>query len=230
MAKFNKKVLGTVAGALGDVVFKTRVNKTYVASRPANPKVAMDEVSVFNRNKFRFISKLSGAINQVFWYRYIWKNSNAPGQIVNNKVYSANYPRLKSFDLNNVLLLPIEEGFSVELISFSLINQVLSVTTSPLGDDSGVKTNNRVSLQGILLMTETNDTTVKPYSFISFSCEDVINVPGEQLTFSTTLEGVEDFNKLRNYNKLSMAANLLTKNKEGLPKNASVNICYQQNL
>lgn len=225
MAKFTKKVLGTVAGAVGDVCIKTYFDTTYVSTRPSSYKTPMDEVSVAIRDKFTFITKLSGAVNNVFWLRYIWKNSKARGYTVNNKVFSVNYPRLNYFsDIKNMRLLPLEEGFDAKLVSFSLSETKLKVTTSALGEDSGIKNNKRVSLQGILFSTEPTSEDLLPYSFVPFYTDDIFANEGEELNFESDILTADNQNSLQPYKKTIIVANLITKDKSGQPKNASVNL------
>lgn len=225
MAKFVKKTLGTAAGAIGDIMFKTRNGNTYIASRPSSQKTPMDEKSVSIRDKFKFLTKLSGAVNHIFWLQYIWKNSKAPGESVNNKVFKANYPVLNTYsDMKDAYLLPIDEGFDAELISFSINKLILSVKTSALGEDSGVVTNKKVSLQGIIFLTEPYNVKKLPYAFIPFETEDVENVFGEELNFEVLIESANKVNLLDKYGKKEIIANLITKDKTGQPKNVSINL------
>ena len=74
MAILKNGILGSVTGAAGDIVFRTRNGKTYISSKASLYPPRNDVKSVAIRKKFRFCTRLFSAIGKVFWLKFLWNN------------------------------------------------------------------------------------------------------------------------------------------------------------
>lgn len=225
MARLDKKNLGNVKGKVGDLVFRNLFGNTYIASAPVKYTTPMDEVSVKNRNKFSFFQALSSAVGQIYWFKQIWKNSRIPGNIFNNKFFTANNKLVTAdYNINDILLIPVEDGFYAEAVSSSFTTKQLTVTVAQLGSDSGIKKNKKISAQGLIYLQHPKNQNKAQYAFLPVFSDDLTAVEGEEITFTLLFSDLEQ-SLYKAYNSHSFVINLMTKDAQGAPKNASINIC-----
>ena len=66
MANLRKKVLGTVSGAVGDILFRTKNGRNYIGTRPLSFVPGKDEKSVARRKRFAMATRLAKQINSIY--------------------------------------------------------------------------------------------------------------------------------------------------------------------
>lgn len=227
MATLDEQFFGKGRGRIGDFVLKKRYGRQYIARRPSKVKTPMDSGSVFRRSKFRICSKLFSALGKNFWIKFFWKEADIPKDTWLQKMIHVNYERItENLDFRDILMVPAEEGFEAQLENYTFENGVLTVKIKPFPDDSVVTENSRLSLQGLFYFNTTDDKTIDPYLFVSFSAEDQKYVPGESMTFSASIHGEEKVAS-KNYQKYSLLVNLFIKDSNGKPTNISENIYFE---
>ena len=64
MADLRKKVLGTVSGSVGDILFRVRNGKNYLGTKPLSFMPGTDENSIQRRKRFAMATRLAKPIIQ----------------------------------------------------------------------------------------------------------------------------------------------------------------------
>jgi len=230
MATLNKKILGALTGSVGDVVFKSRKGKTYIASKPASYDLRMDEKSVHLRSKFGFCTSLFSAMGKVFWFKYLWNNPDIPGDSIINKLFIANYNRVPP-DLNfsNILLTPMEGQFAPVLTKVESINFNITFAFEPLGSGIINEVQNKVSLQGVMSLENPYESTGKPIKFIPVSSEIIISEPNQPITFECLIMP-KDQPFYNDYRVRKFLVNILVRDTKDVPLISSFNIIGNLNL
>lgn len=114
MAHINRKILGSIKGRIGDVVFRERNGKVIVFSRPKKYKKTKSQKLKNERKKFATVVMLANIIKNSTDLYSIWKNSNLPGSNAYQKIIKNNLKLTNNVDLsiNNILLPP---GIDIQL-------------------------------------------------------------------------------------------------------------------
>jgi hypothetical protein len=138
MALITKQALGFISGILGPVVCKVRQGRNYISRKPINSKLPMDNGSVFRREQFRFIGKLSKAIYASQLLRKEWeKNKTENTWCTYDDIFKHNYtsakyndpgyiPQLlpgRGFSLNNPQITKIRNGYEIKAGLSSAVGQ-----------------------------------------------------------------------------------------------------------
>lgn len=227
MANLNDSPLGNARGSIGPFVFKKRYGRIYVARKPEKFTVPQDEGSKFRRGKFRICTKLFSALGKNFWVKYFWKQTDIPGDTWMHKMYHVNYDRITDdLDFRDIIMVPSEEGFKAETESVTFENGVLTVKVKPFPEDSVVKENSRLSLQGIFYFNTPKEEVKELYLFVPFSAEDQKYNPAEELIFSVKLKAADEIQS-EDFQKYSLLVNLFIKDSDGQPTNISENIYFE---
>jgi hypothetical protein len=222
--KLDKKILGMPKGSLGDLTFKTRKGKTYIATRPKKV-IRTDPNSLEAKGKFSFASGLFSAMYKVHIFKTIWDMSEIPGENGYKKMF-INYNRIsKDRDLSSVLLLPVEAGFTVNFISAEFSGDNLKIITAPLGADSAISTDQKISAQGVIVQKDPGEPERKQYSFLPYASDSIIQDGNDNLVFDLSM--TTGGNLLPSYESRYFFFNLVTKDKQGIPKNSSAAIIVE---
>ncbi|NPV10419.1 MAG: hypothetical protein HPY57_01325 [Ignavibacteria bacterium] len=108
MADVNKKIIGTLKGKLGDVVFRERNGKLIAYSKPKKYKKTKSVKLKKERSKFATVVQLANIIKSIPDLYLIWKNSDLPGSNAYQRIIKNNLKLTNGVDLstNNLLLPP----------------------------------------------------------------------------------------------------------------------------
>lgn len=90
MAIVKSKVIGSVSGKLGDLVFRQMNGKTFVSVRPKKYKSTKSTRAKNVRNGFKEINKFASTVNKDEIIKKIWMQSNAKGRSAYTKIIKAN--------------------------------------------------------------------------------------------------------------------------------------------
>lgn len=114
MAHINRKILGSIKGTIGDVVFRERNGKVIVFSRPKKYKKTKSQKLKNERKKFATVVKLANIIKNSTDLYSIWKASKLPGSNSYQKIIKNNLKLTDDVNLsvNNILVPP---GINLEL-------------------------------------------------------------------------------------------------------------------
>ncbi len=216
MAQMKKQVLGSVSGALKDIVFRERYGKNYAAMRPASFKTPEDPASVGRRSKFKMAVELSKAINQSAELKSLWKPDTPTGLSPYNFIVKTNYFRVTAdAPGNNVLLVP-SGGFPISAVSVDIAAAQVKVKLEAIGTNNGIDPLIETKLRMFSVLYNSNPSVPDnlPYSYITLGSDEVNTDLGVQLDFTSPLDGTEqyDYNQYQDHKVYFV---LVTLNAEG---------------
>lgn len=194
MAKINKQILGQVHGALGEITFRSRNGKAYLATKPDSFTPGMDEKSVARRERFGLSIKLAKAIYSAKVLRSIWEQITPEGLSAYNQIMRTNYSLIGSGDLSTSLVrLTPMLGFNLGSPNVELGPLNLSVDLQAIGEASGIDVLNEPSLKlvSVIYLGNPTDTSLKKTEFITYVSEAKATDLTTALQFSNTLSDVE---------------------------------------
>ncbi|MBK9097333.1 MAG: hypothetical protein IPM14_04260 [bacterium] len=140
MANLRKKVLGTVSGAVGDVLFRTKNGKNYVGTKPLSFIPGKDEKSIARRKRFAMATRLARPINSIYNLKSLWKSVTPADLSPYNQIVKANYTSVQSDLVSNQVKLVPDIGFSMQTNSIELDENRLRVTINGVTANSGIDT------------------------------------------------------------------------------------------
>lgn len=138
MADLRKKVLGTVSGAVGDLLFRERNGKNYLGTKPSSFMPGMDEKSISRRKRFALATRLAKPINSISQLKSIWKTVAAPGLSPYNQIVKANYRNTQADSIGDMVKLSPELGFSVQATAIGIDENHLRITLDGITASSGI--------------------------------------------------------------------------------------------
>lgn len=138
MADLRKKVLGTVSGAVGDILFRAKNGKNYVGTRPLSFIPGKDANSVGRRLRFAMATRLVHPINSIYQLKSLWKALTPAGLSPYNMIVKANYINVQSDSVSDLVKLVPDIGFSVQINNITVDENHLNVTIAGLTSNSGI--------------------------------------------------------------------------------------------
>lgn len=219
------------SGTVGTVVYRQTKEGVVVASLPRSYNTSQSEAAVSDRNRFRLVSASVAGINKIHVYRSIWIGSNVKGRSISNKIQCVNKPRMRvNPDLSNLVLVPAEDNFKVELESFTIeypyASSAFAVTIKPLSTAGlTIDSIETISLQGLVCCSEPEpDATDLKLFFFAPLLPSVKPLDlNSSLEFRLPFKGA-DLIQSERYHKKSLLLNLITFNDNLEPFEASENI------
>jgi len=168
MATLTKAVLGKVSGALGDVTFRQRNGRNYLATRPSNFTPAIDLPSIARRNQFAFDCKLSAGINSMPHLKTLWSAGLTDGRSVYNTIIRKNYKFVAADSITELTHLSPGIGFRVTTSQSEVGTEGITVVINPVGSNSHVDTvlEKSVELAAIVSLCDPIDNTVEGYAIL----------------------------------------------------------------
>jgi len=125
MAKVVDKYIGSLSGALGDMVFRRYKNgSVFVARRKSSDTISYSPNCVQNRSKFKTVVKFAKVANTLPDIYKIWKNPAYAGRSPYTKILKQNIGSIndKFLPTHSCKLTPDGFGFFYELISVNSEN------------------------------------------------------------------------------------------------------------
>ena len=168
MADLRKKVLGTVSGAVGDILFRTKHGRNYVGTRPLSFTPGTDEKSIARRKRFGMATRLSRPINSIKQLKSLWKAAAPVPLHSYNMIVRANYSSVGSDSISNTIKLVPEIGFSVQITNLALDENHMRVTLDGLTAISGINpaVETHSQIVGIIHLSNPVDPEKEPHMFI----------------------------------------------------------------
>jgi hypothetical protein len=218
MATLSKAVLGRVSGSLGDITFRQRHGRNFLATRPASYSLPTDTDSILRRGRFIYSCKLSAGIISLPRLKTLWKCQAVDGKSEYNAVMSANYRFVTQDSITPQTLLSPGIGFRVTASLSEVDTEGIHVVLDPISSTAGIDTDVEKSLQlvSIISLSGALDDTVGEFAIIPLaSQEQPVGLDGT-LTFSLAFSSQESqlFQKYR-MNKAMFA--LITIDADGTP-------------
>jgi hypothetical protein len=174
MARLKKQVLGTVSGAVGDILFRVRNGNTFVGTRPASFMPGMDTASVNRRMRFALTTKLCRTINSVPELKTIWRAVTPSRLTQYNMMVKLNYNNVSHNNVSGFIKLVPEIGFGVTVTSIIIDSANLEVELQSIGTNSGIDpvTETYFKLAGVMVLSDPTDPQNAPFTFMRVIFED----------------------------------------------------------
>ncbi len=168
MADLRKKVLGTVSGAVGDILFRAKNGRNYVGTRPVSFTPGTDEKSIARRKRFGMATRLARPINSIYRLKELWKAAAPVPLHSYNMIVRANYSSVGPDSISNTVKLVPEIGFSVQSNNLELDENHMRITLQGLTSISGINPAVEIYCQivGIIHLSNPVDPEKEPHVFI----------------------------------------------------------------
>jgi len=203
MAQINKSVLGKVSGALGDVVFRERYGKSYVAIRPTSFLPGTDPESVGRRLKFELSIKFSQIINSEQVLKPLWTKVTPAGLSPFNYIMKIDYPYIEVDNVTDLAKIVPDLGFGIRTASVSFTSTEIRLSISPIEQSTRINTDIEKEIQMISVMFFNNplDESVEGYYLTNLSSPAQLLTVTEPLEFSALLysEQTVYYDKFQNH-------------------------------
>ena len=201
MATLTKSVLGKVSGALGDITFRQRKGRNYLATRPSNYTAPTDAASVARRGRFAFTCKLAANITSIPHLKMLWSAEAVDGKSVYNTIVGTNYRFVSADSITDMTYLSPGIGFFVKPTQSEIKAEGVNLVLDPIGSNAEIDLDLEKSIQltGIISLSSPIDNTVEDFALIPLaSAEQVLGLDGS-LTFSIAFSTQESqlFQKYR---------------------------------
>jgi hypothetical protein len=193
MAKIKKEILGKVRGSLGDITFRERNGKSYLATRPGSFIPGSDPASRARRDKFRLSIKLAHTIYSLDELKNFWQTETPADKIAFNYITQVNYPLIGSSNMSGLIRLVPNLGFNL-LNPASAYNQDdITVSTDPLGTNTGIDIAVETSLKlvSVIYLSDPLDNSIEDYSFLKIVSGQQATVLDQQLSFVLSLSNID---------------------------------------
>lgn len=161
MANLRKKVLGTVSGAVGDILFRTKNGKNYIGTRPLSFMPGKDEKSVARRKRFALATRLARSINSINKLKSLWKSVTPAGLSPYNQIVRVNYKNVQADSIGDRVTLVPDIGFSVQIITIDVDQNSISVTLNGITSNSGIDPAVELHFQLVGVMHLSNPVNVE---------------------------------------------------------------------
>ncbi|HCY77275.1 MAG TPA: hypothetical protein DHV28_15255 [Ignavibacteriales bacterium] len=188
MADLRKKVLGTVSGAVGDILFRAKNGKNYVGTRPLSFMPGTDERSVARRARFAMATRLAKPINSIYHLKSLWKTITPVGLSPYNQIVKANYSNVQSDSVGDLVRLVPDIGFSVQVTSITVDAAHLAVTLDSLTSSSGIDPASELFFQLVGVIHLTNPVAEGPdiHSFFRIISDEQALALNTEINFDVT--------------------------------------------
>ncbi len=193
MAQFNKQILGQAQGAVGDITFRKRNGKTYLAAKPAPFTPGSDDKSVARRGKFSITIKFAKSINSIPLLKNLWQKDAPAGVTTFNHITRTNYAMIGSGSFMTALVrLTPSLGFNISNPVAVLGPNEIKVNLDAIGDSSGIDVLNESSIKlvSIVYLGNPTDASLKKYNFLTFVSDAKATDLSTALEFNTALDNV----------------------------------------
>lgn len=211
MAQLNKQVLGRVRGALGDVVFREKNGKNFIAIKPTSFTPGSDEASIARRAKFALATKLASKINSNYELKTIWYAQTPAGLTSHNYIMRQNYAFVEPGNISGLIKLLPDAGYSTDISNLVITASDISVNVGPIGSLAGINITDEPNcrLYSLVYLSEPADNSVAPYSFMLFKSANQETKLDIELTFNFPLSS-QDSLLISKYNTKKVFSTLVT--------------------
>lgn len=216
MAELEKKFFGNLKGSLGDVVFRSRNEKNYIAQKPTSYTSPDDPQFKARTGKFRMAVKLASAVYSFYPIKKIWSSVVASGKSPFSYLVQLNYPFVENGDISNMVNMVPRSSFGVNLQNIVVDNESVVIELAPLTDLSNIDVNieKKIQILAVVLLQQPVQDTLPAYDFLKISSLKLDITMGNPLTFnipySTADVGISD-----NYTKRKVIFTALTFDEHG---------------
>jgi hypothetical protein len=222
MAQLNKSVLGTVSGALGDIIFRQRNGKNIIVMRPSRYIPPSDQGSIDRRNRFALSAKLAQSIYSVPELALLWQPLTPPGMSTFNFIIQKNILLINPTSVSSLTTITPDSKFVVNCTSSSVTADTITVELAALGNATGIDASKErnAKLAYILCLANPTNTSLPSERFVAGTSVPKQLVLDTPLSFSIALTG-QDAMSVENYGDKKLLFVLITLDSENAPVNHS---------
>ena len=159
MGILHEQILGVVKGSSGNLVFKLRKDVNYFSLKPRKKSLPMDTGSVFRRERFRFIGKLSKSIYRSLLIRMQWEKAKTNKTwCVYDDIFKTNYRKIIYNDPEGIPALFPGSGFKLKNPVVQKTETCYKINADGIGimDNFDLLSTDSITLIGIFLYTHSD--------------------------------------------------------------------------
>ncbi|MCR4418014.1 MAG: hypothetical protein NUV92_09775 [Ignavibacteria bacterium] len=210
MADVRKKIIGTLKGKLGDVVFRERNGKIIAYSKPKKYRKTKSVKLKKERNKFATVVQLANIIKSIPDLYFIWKNSDLPGSNAYQRIIKNNLQLTNGADLTiNNLLFPPGIDLNISLVEINQTRNKISEINIEIDFDNYSKEIFQEStLIGVLYKTNNSKGISAQEKFYIIQTDTQINSDSQKINLKIPVNL-----KLTNGDSILGLFGLISKNK-----------------
>jgi len=189
MAQLEKKFFGRLKGSLGDVVFRSRNDKNYIAQKPKSYTPPSDPKFKERTGKFRVAVKLASTIYSIDHLKQIWNANAGAGKTAFNELVQVNYPFVADGNLTNLIKIVPKSSFGIKLQTLTMDDSTLNIELAALSELSNidVTVEKQIQILAVIFLGTPINEALPSYEFINVSSsKQLISLSGP-LTFSIPL-------------------------------------------
>lgn len=186
MAELEKKFFGNLKGSLGDVVFRSRNEKNYVAHKPKSYTSPSDPKFKARTGKFRMAVKLTSAVYSFQPIKKIWSSVVASGKSPFSHLVQLNYPFVEDGNISNMVNMVPRSAFGINLQNITVDNESVVIELAPLSELSNVDVNieKKIQILAVVFLQQPVQDTLPAYDFLKISSLKLDVNLGNPLTFN----------------------------------------------
>lgn len=171
MAELEKKIFGSLKGSLGDVVFRSRNEKNYIAQRPKSYTLPDNEGFRQRTGKFKLNVKLASAIYSFYPIKKIWADAATNGKSAFTHLVRINYPFVEENDISNMINMTPRSSFGVSLNNLTMDNTALTIELAPFSEASNVDTSveKQIQILAVVFLKQPIHSTLPEYDFLKIT-------------------------------------------------------------
>jgi hypothetical protein len=191
MGTVTSSLFGSISGKVGNVVFRKRGGKIYVATKPRKRQSAKNAGEIEREKIFALTGKISTGINSTELLKYFWRPVAAKYQSSYNLIFKKNYGELNIENLcGNVFMTPTE-GFRLTDPTIYPGDTNLLIECKALGDNSINNSNadKYVTAVGIIILKNPATEEMPLYKVIAFKSNKYLFYPHEYISLSVEFFG-----------------------------------------
>lgn len=211
MAELEKKFFGRLKGKLGDVVFRSRNEKNYIAHKPKSYNIPDNPAFKNRTGRFRTSVKIASAIYSSVPLKNIWKKITPAGKIAFSNLVQVNYPFVQNGDITNMVMLVPRSAFGVNLQTLTLDADTLNIELGVLSEISNIDSSveKKIQLYAIVFMNNPVNSALPVSDILKMSsAKQLINF-NDPLTFNIAI-GTADKAVAENYSNKKVLFTALT--------------------
>ena len=189
MAKLDQKILGKISGSLGDITFRQRNGKNYVASRPSKYTSPQDADTMERRSRFALSVKLASVINSIPQLKEIWISKIPSGSSVFNYLVKTNYRLVSPESVTDSTCLTPASGFGLSINSINIDSENINVVLNAIGTRTGIDTEveKNIMLVSVLCLSSPSEVILDKSLLLPLISEPQPVALDSQLTFALEL-------------------------------------------
>jgi hypothetical protein len=193
MAEVFKSVIGRLTGALGNMVFRNRNNKTTITMRPKSYKMPMDADAIKRRARFALTGAYSKAVNIFADLKKFWDEHTPNSMTAMNGIFKINYDQITDTDVTTTATMVPLLGVKVVSTNITLTDTSLDVTIDPIGTEEEIDTlvEKTIYMAAVIFCKTPTDPNYKKYHFLSIKSAGINLSLTTALTFSAPIQAID---------------------------------------